>query len=689
MSTSLRHAIQSLNEQLQHRQKERRDTRIASTRAENEHDAPLQATYALSPDVKAFFGLVGQAVERDRYRYGHPAGQPPASAPSPTADAATTDSTSTEASPANAAMAPAYKPAAVTNPATTPADTAALAYAYVVPGVHVQQLWELWKQHEALLPGTPTENGAEAVNPCAALLLAELNNLSQENTKKPLMAQGLLLKVKQSVQAFLDGRTNDSVTLLRNALHNDPHNHSILMLLSQIHYWLGVSGGVQNMMPEARDLGQRSTIHSDKRTPAQMAFYRYLAIVTESALSPERTLEWLRDSGLLNVDHLTSNSEGLMAERGIYLRAWYLLSCIPVQHWHEREFQNIQELVTRVIGGAAMYLAWLRTPLQTAATMNQNTLPGVQDIEKMLHTAQRQHATHFTALKQFTQATQDKPWLLRVRFLATVTAISPLPAFDQALLHFSLDGMGWEEGVTPDPELRATLGLRELSYWRLWAMVLTPYKDVRQPYLLPAEETVSDLPLLGSCEELLQLLAQNERELVKAHLWEDLKPWMVRWQVDHLLAASTGSNKPRTRFAPSLPPYTSLYRLWQDPPVTALLPSELITENARRGAFASLFEVTAAIEGASRLINDPVHGLVAAQKRALAAANRYNPSKFKSVAQEFGSTAGSGLLIAFIPIAMLGLIAAVINFSANWGQALGLILALGGVAGVVAINVKK
>jgi hypothetical protein len=228
-----------------------------------------------------------------------------------------------------------------------------------------------------------------------------------------------------------------------------------------------------------------------------------------------------------------------------------------------------------------------------------------------------------------------------------------------------------------------------VSYWRLWTLVLTPFKDMRQPYLLPAEEIIHDGDLLASCDQLLATLVASEKSLIKAHLWEDLKPWMTRWQLDHLLAASTGSNKPRNRFAPSLPPYTSLYRIFQEPPVSGLLPSEIIIENAKRGAFSSLFEVVAALEGAGRLINDPVHGIVASQKRALAAANRYNPKKFKTVAQEFGGSSGNGFLMLAMPVGVLGLVAAVVSFSANWGQALGLLLALGGVAGVVALNLKK
>lgn len=662
MSTSLRNTITSFSEQLQHRQQERRIQRIATTRAEQE-EPHTNGALPLSPDVRALFNRIAHSVQLDRQRY----------------NLALTLEGGDSALAASADTSPAETPPA------EPHDATSLAHDSTAPGPHVQPLWELWTRYEHLLPGAH-DTQASGHSPCAALLLAELNKLLQDTSAKPAMAISLIGKFKQSVQAFLDGRTNDTVTLLKNALHTDPHNHSILMALSQISYWLATKG-VQNVLPEARDYAQRSTITSDKQTPAQMAFYQYTAIVTESAFGPERTLEWLRDSGLLATDNFSDTDNGLLTERGIYLRAWYIMSLVPIELWHESDFQRLRNLVSKVIGGAAVYMAWFRTPLLTAASLGKE-IPALEDIEKYVHSASRLHASHYTAFQQLGSQGYDKPWLLRVRFLTTVKSIAATPTFDQAALHFALDGQSWEEHISPDPELRATTGLRELSYWRLWSLVLTPFKDIRQPYLLPAEETASDLSLLASCEELLQTLIHTERNLIKAHLWDDLKPWLVRWQLEHLLAASTGSNKPRSRFAPSLPPYTSLYRIWQDPPISALLPSDIIAENARRGAFASFFEVVAALEGANRLIHDPVHGLIATQKRALAAANRHNPKKFKTVAQEFGGS-GSGILIFLLPLGMLGLMAAVITFSANWGQALGLILAFGGVAGVVALNLKK
>lgn len=663
MSAALRHALASFKEQLDRRQQERRTERIAKTRAEREIPSNARPTVNLTPDVRAFFARVHASVLRDSQRYN--LAEPSTEDPPPEGQG---EGEQTEADIAQA------------NPqANTPVN--------VTPGPHTRVIWETWLGLENLIPSDPSLL-APGQNFCAMLLSNEINYLLQENSQKAVMPQGLLLKVKQSVQAFLDGRTNDTVTLLKNVLHNDPHNHSVLMILSQVLYYLA-SRGVQNVLPEARDIAQRSTIFSEKHKPAQLAYYRYIALVTERGISPERTMEWLRDTGMLDIQAMSDSSEGLLTERGIYLRAWCLLSTVPVELWQEAELNAIKNLVTKVIGGVAIYLAWLRQPLLAASSMAKTPIPQVEEIEQLLAVALGSYNEHATALKQLPLQTSDKPWLLRVRFLNSVVQVAPLPYFDQVMLQVALDGQSWNEGTSPDPELRATLGLREIAYWRLWAMVLTPFKDTRQPYLLPAEETIHDGDLLASCDQLLATLMADEKSLIKPHLWDDLKPWLVRWQLDHLLAAATGSNKPRMRFAPSLPPYTSLYRLWQDPPVTGFLPSEIVMENAKRGAFASLFEVLAAIDGGNRLINDPVHGLVAGQKRALGAANKYNPKKFKSVAAEFGGVSGNGVLMAIMPLGILGLVGMVVMYSANWGQAVGLILALGGVAGVVALNLKK
>jgi|GEM_PF-4449075 len=662
-SNALRHAITTFREQLERRQQQRRKDRLAKTRAGREMDTARQASLplAMSRDVKALFDAVAASVAQDRDRYVLPV--------APVAEVSAEDHEA---------------PGQPTAQQPHTLDTAT-----VVPSMHVQFLWDRWHKVSRVLPQTEDVGTAAlppAIAACNSLVMSEIAHLMEENTARPPIAPQLVMKLRQAIQAFSEERHNDALILLKNVLHSDPHNHMILMILSQMQYAMA-GNGMHNLLHEARDNAQHSIVFSEKLPPGRLAFYRYLAIVSELPISAERALEWLRETDLLD-PRLLTGKHGLLSQHGLHLRAWAILAGIPASLWGEQEFTSIRDLMIHVNGGAAVYLAWLRTPLLDAAAMGK-TVPILDELEVLLHTCAQQYMDVTGALRQLPLRTSDKPWLLRVRYLHTLVQVAPIPNLDHALCNVALDGQSWSKDVSPDPELHAALGMRDLTYWRLWCLVITPYKDIQLPYLLPADETILDGDLIAACDQMLETLQQAEKQQIRPHLWNDLKPWMTRWQMDHLLAAGTGSNKPRTRFAPSLSPYTHLYRLWQEPVMMGLLASDLIVENARRGGFASLFEIAGAFEGAHRLLESPVHGLVPAQKRALAAAHRYNPRKFKSVAQEFGGVSGNGMMMVLMPLGLMGMVAGIVTFSSSWGQALGLILALAGVAGILVLNIKS
>lgn len=673
MSTAgaLHHALVTFREQLERRQQQRREERLTKNRAAQNLPPPNSAPLAMSLDVKSLFDTIMASVMADRNRYTQAGGFVAA------ATAAATPATEAGESDGAPGGEPGADAAAALPYASTP----------VAPTLHMQPLWDAWKQVDPLLPSEPTEGLAPAMAACATILRHELAAMLEENSRKATVAPALLGKVRQAVQAFIEQRPIDAVTLLKNVLHSDPHNHNILAILSQILYAMAASGA-QTTLHDARDHGQRSTIFTDKITPEKLAYFRYLAIVSELAFGPEKALEWLRETAMLKAADM-AGPKGLFAQRGIYLRAWAVLATIPLNLWGEAEYTALRDMVLKVVGGGAVYLAWFRTPLLQAASLDKAHHPAVEEIERVLYGARLNHEETASALHQLPLQTSDKAWLLRVRYLHGIVRVAPIPALDQTLAHIALDGHAWTENMPPDAELKAIVDHRDISYWRVWALVVTPYKDVRQPYLLPADETMRDGDMLAGCDQMLASLREAEEARIKQHLWDELRPWMVRWQLEHLLAAGTGSNKPRTRFAPSLPPYTHFYRNWQEPPVTALLASDLIAENASRGAFASMFEVLAAFEGAYRLLDDPVHGLLNTQKRALEAAHVYNPKKFPSVSSEFGGMSGGNAMLLMMPVGLIGLFAGILAFSANWSQAFGLLLALAGVGGVIAVNLKK
>lgn len=681
MSTAdLRNAILTFHTKLDQRQQVRRTQRIQKSKAEQEPADTLGA-FSLSPDVKAYFDTIMQAVMRDRQRFGIPA-TPVTTQPMTAVYAPPSPSHAYAAEPMAGESIP--SPPTAFPPQPEPLQPRQIASS----SVFLNPLVELWQKNEELFPSLNTnQNLSASARTCLHFMLYEFGLMSEELATRGSLSNALTSKLKQAIQAYNEGRTADTITLLRNALSNDPHNHTLLAILSQVHYQLA-AGGQQNALPEARENAQRSIIHSDKLKPQRLALYRYLAMATEREFGPERTLEWLRDTGFLRASLLTGK-EGLLSGKGLYLRGWALLATTPPALWTETEFAALHKVVDAVVGGGAMYFAWFRGPLLEFAMLQKSPPSVLMEIEKLFRTSHLFYTETAQGMRQLPLQASPYPWFIRVRFLNSVAQICPVPTFDQVLCMTSLDGLLWREDNFPDQELRAMLGDSSLGYWKLWALVVTPHRDVRQPYLLPADETVNDAHLLTACDSMLQALKEAEVQRIRPTVWEDLKPWMVRWQIDHLLAAGSGSNKPRTRFAPNLVPYTHFYRNWQDPVPVGILASEIITENAKRGAFASLFEIAAAFEGALRIIDDPVHGLLACQKRALQTAKQQNPKKFSNISVDFGSVSGGKLMMGLLPLGMLGAMGAIIQMSANWSQAAGLILALAGLAGVIFINLSK
>jgi hypothetical protein len=511
--------------------------------------------------------------------------------------------------------------------------------------------------------------------------------LQESQAQKANVPLPLLAKLKQAVQAYADGRTTDTITLLKNALNGDPHNQSLLSCLSQVLYALGTNNA--NSLPEAREIAHRSTIAGEKQRPDRLALYRYLAVVTERTFDEQRTLDWLRESELLDAKIVDASSAGLLAGEAIPLRAWALLSTISPTLWGEAEFKNLLYLVSHVVGGALVYVAWIRTPLLQAAPAFKVVPPEFEEVERLVNDAYAEYLGISSYLGQLPLRQSSLPWIIRVQWLNTLAEVAKVPGFDHILTHMALDAQSWRENIFPDREIQALLNDTTLNYWRIWAQAITPYKDTRKSYLLPTQETVQDADLLTDLDGMLVLLKNAETERLKADLWPDLKPWLIRWNIDHLLATATGSNQPRNRFTPSLSPYSGFYRKWQEPPVVGLLTSEIIAETGKRGGFASLFEVLSAFDGALRLIDNPTHGLVATQKRAYDAARKQYPAKFANRKADFGRRKENALGIILAPLGLMGGIAAAVTLSENASQAIGIVLALLGLAGVVMLNLGK
>lgn len=534
----------------------------------------------------------------------------------------------------------------------------------------------------------PVLNAAAAPSATAqfqSILDTEMAALTGESALVGKVGAAFVPKLKNAEQAFQAGRHSDVITILKSALRNEPHNGILLFIASQFHYFMA-SSGQQDALPAAREMAQKAMIFSDRLPPEKLAYYRYHCIATEAALDMERALTWIREHNLLDIAPLLDDA-GLTAQGGMPLKMWAVLATIPATFWGEPELRAIEQLVHQVIGGAVLYLAMLRPKLIEAALGRKDPQPLIDKIENDLSAAYARYQAIMPALEQFPIAVGQLPWLVRTRYLNAI-ATAPRPAFDHVLLHINLHGDRWQNDVYPETEVQHALGERGLSYWRLWTYALTLRKETRQPHLLPAVEGLADAALLADADALLATLRQGENTRIRPMAWEEIQPWMIKWQIDHLLAAGTGTSQPRDTFVPQISPFNTLYRRWNDPSAAGLLSSEMIYTTAQRGGFADVSEILTAFEGAYRLIDDPTYGLHATQKRALKAAKDHNPGKYDHLRIEDGFS-GAQFLMMLLPLVLMGGIAAVMMMSRNMGQAIGLSLALAGFIGVAMISLSR
>jgi len=539
-----------------------------------------------------------------------------------------------------------------------------------------------------LLPCITDTTINPAVNPSVlAFLQEEYAHLSSFQEGQSATPAAMLLKLRDAMGAYGEGRTADTITLLKNALNGDPHHQGLLACLGQVLYSMAANG-VATALPEAREYAQRSMLGTERHRPARLEIYQYLAIIGERAFSTERTLLWLRSSGLLNPLPLQGTS-GLLANRSATLRAWGVFATIPPSLWEDSEITQLKMLVSDVVGGAALYLHWLRPALLQYMAGRKVPNTDAKAIEDMLGRSWQRFEHLNKSLTNFPIAPHSPPWLIKVRFVNTMSSLMPTPEFDIILCNIALNAQRWSDSADPQREVQLWLDVQSFQYWRLWAQTLAGMKDPQRANPFPADEAALDLALLAEANTLVGMLHNLERQQIKAELWEELKPWLTRWQPEHLLAMATGSNQPRQRFAPSVTPFNVLYRKWQEPYIKAYLTSEVIAEVAKRGGFANWPEALTALEGALRLLDDPCYGLLANQQRALALAKQQFPEKFSKKFIQFKTPTSDMLALGLLPLGAVGSIFAAFTLSENLSQAVGITLVLLGLSGVIFLNRRQ
>lgn len=639
-SANLRRSLNDFRQRLETLTQDRRQQRLIRMRDQTDVNALQMRQFAMSADLNALMTRLATAVNLDINRYAPPAVPDPNAPPAP------------------------------------PAPDSHL-------GPYVQDF------ARSLLPTLiPHANSTQMADPAdtyfAHLFHDELIDLNDEGGLVAYIGSATLPKLKKAYEAFLTNRPGDAMTILRTAQRNDPHNHILAFLMSQLLYHRAARGQ-QDALPEARELAQRTLIFSDKLPINKLATYQYHAIATERYFGTDRMMDWLRESNLLKLEPL-ADKQGLLAHRGVHLRSWHLLSTLPFGIWGDDELNALKNLVNDVVGGGMLYMAMFRQMLVTESNLRKEPIAIVSLIEEQVQEAYRHYMGLAPSMHQLPIATSRVPWLVRNRYLNTMATHVHPPGFDHILLHVALSGASWHTGIYPDNELRAALDDPNLSYWRIWTQAISPTRETHHDHVLPVNDALDEAQLMADCDKLYEELQQAETEKIKADMWDMLRPWMVRWNMDHLLAAGTGTTKPRVKFAPTMNPFNNYYRRWGDPMPTGILASEMIADAARRGSFGNLFEVLAAFEGAARLLDDPVHGLVPLQKRALNAAKQQEPERFGALRID---DSGPNMAVMLLPLGLLAGMAASVALSKNWGQAIGLMLVISGVAGLASISLTR
>ncbi|MFZ2586991.1 MAG: hypothetical protein WAZ18_02535 [Alphaproteobacteria bacterium] len=647
MSKELMVALTDLREKTEALAEQRRAARLQFMKEGGASGATL-ATFQMAGDVAAWVRHVKDLIEHDvgvyppLVEFGLPEGELP-------------------------------KPVVSTEPAPT-------------RGFVAQHMAHMGVISRPLYQGQGNEALPRGVRQLMAFITAEVNEVGVEAAAFSGGSGAYLNKLKNVLAAFQSQRYGDVHTVLKSILRNDPHNPMVLFLMAQFLYFM-VSNGHKEMLPEAREITPKAMHLNEKLSTDKLAAYRYWCVVAEMAHDPARAMGWIREHGLLHVAPMKSEA-GLWAGQGIGLKAWALMAKVDVALWSEAEFEMLKELVLDVVGGGMVYMALLRGRLQEASLGRKDPFPHIPEIEQALTRMYTKYMEVAPALTLMMDNETSVPWLVRQRYFQAIKQAAGKPMFDHVLLHVAVNGEHWAAGY-PDAELHAALADPNTSYWRMWALTLGEKGEGFAARPLDAAEALQDASLFGDFNRVLDVLRAQEQQRIKHEVWNEVKPWLIRWQMDHLLAAGTGNSHPREALMPKAPLLRVLYRRWSQPQASGYVASEMIFHTAQHGAFAGVNEVLAALEGAYRLLDDPNHGLVATQKRALQAAKQQNPGQFGALSMG-GDGLGSGAVLGMLlPVVLLGGVGAVFMLSKNMGQAIGLSLALAGFAGVALLGAAK
>jgi hypothetical protein len=465
---------------------------------------------------------------------------------------------------------------------------------------------------------------------------------------------GTLQKIRKAEAYLLDNNIGSALRLLKDARGSDPHNNTLAYILSQTEYFQ-VMQGHKDALPDARNEARKSGAISDTIDQRTLQHYRYDAIACERPFSDKKALEWLQEFYLLDPEQ-TGGQEGLLKHDGMHLKGWLTLSTISADLWNDYVFSSLDGLIKNTVGGVTLYLHLFRPKIVQEIKTRPVPPANMQELEMLIgksYTTYKKIHDHF---QKYWATPLPKTWTVRNRYLSAFREAAPLPTFDEVFLHIALSGRSYEHFAYPVDNLHAR-GMDKDNYWRLWAVALAPETEGRISNLLPVEETGIEHAFYGACAQILDMLKQEEQKRIDTTTWNEAKPKMSRFSIDHLLAVATRSQNPRQNFAPTTQPFNHYYHAWIRETPKEILPSTLIDINSANGAFGSCQEVLVTLEGAASLIDDPHYGIKAQQKAALSTEKK---GRFPLTAFQADMGVGQMITYIFLPLAAISFVAFVI-----------------------------
>jgi hypothetical protein len=420
-------------------------------------------------------------------------------------------------------------------------------------------------------------------------------------------------KLKKILFSIGEKRIEEAIILARNLKKDDPHNNTVFFILSQILYFKACRSNAA-CLPEAREEAKKACTYVENFDEGKLLRYRYHCIATERIFSPERTVDIMRSYYMTNPESLTGKG-GISANHFYNLRCWIILSTIPTKLWHKFEVESLEEITEKAIGGALIYIYYLRgavlTEIDAGNEMFKSKFAETEDLlANFYHNYSRIKNTVDTCFnsKFVLKDTEPYLWTALHRCVQYLLAVAPMPSSDEVLMHCSLDARSCEADAYPENNM-LKIGLEHTDYWKSWALALTPFSSTQKKELIPINRLADMQNLFKIYTDMLTQLENLEREALKDEDWDLIIEYMPMYAFENLLEIGYGGTNTQLLQTKEDKPFVPYYKEWRKKTLPSPLPSDMIKQHAKNGAFINFKEVHTLFEGIYRVFASAPYNL--------------------------------------------------------------------------------